>query len=116
MIALRRKSFLAADMPASGSAYTYSYSVLGELPAWVVGWSLILEYTVVCSAVAVGWAAYATGALETLGVHLPTALTAGPFSGGVVNLPGAIICLLIAGLLILGTRESARVNLVLVAI
>ena len=107
---------MAAMIPVAGSAYTYTYSVLGEVPAWVVGWSLILEYTVVCSAVAVGWAGYAVGALKGLGVELPTALISGPFSGGIVNLPGVVVCLLVAGLLILGTRESARVNFVLVVI
>jgi APA family basic amino acid/polyamine antiporter len=107
---------MATLMPASGSAYTYTYAVLGEGLAWIVGWSLILEYTVVCSTVAVGWSGYFTGFAASLGVHIPTILTAGPFSGGLVNLPAVIITLVVAGLLALGTRESATVNAVLVAL
>ncbi|HEY5409704.1 MAG TPA: amino acid permease [Caulobacteraceae bacterium] len=103
-------------MPAAGSAYTYTYAVLGEGLAWIVGWSLILEYTVVCSTVAVGWSGYATGFLGSLGVHLPLALTAGPSGGGIVNLPAVLITFVVAGLLALGTRESATVNALLVAL
>ncbi|MHB8283574.1 MAG: amino acid permease [Caulobacteraceae bacterium] len=107
---------MATMIPMAGSAYTYSYAVLGEILAWVVGWSLILEYTVVCSAVAVGWSGYLSGALEANHWGIPHALLAGPGSGGVINLPAVIISLAVAGLLSLGTRESARLNVVLVAI
>ena len=107
---------MATMMPAAGSAYAYSYAVLGEGLAWIVGWSLILEYTVVCSAVAVGWSGYATGFLLSLGVHLPAALTTGLTAGGIVNLPAVLITLVVAGLLALGTRESATINTVLVAL
>lgn len=107
---------LATMMPAAGSAYTYSYAVLGELVAWIVGVSLILEYTVVCSAVAVGWSGYAAGFLEPAGLNLPDALLAGPTAGGVVNLPAVLIVAVVAALLALGTRESATVNAVLVAV
>ncbi|HEX4097065.1 MAG TPA: amino acid permease [Caulobacteraceae bacterium] len=103
-------------MPASGSAYTYTYAVLGEGLAWIVGWSLILEYTVVCSTVAVGWSGYATGFLNSLGAHLPAALTIGPGGGGLVNLPAVMITFVVAALLAIGTRESATVNTVLVAL
>jgi APA family basic amino acid/polyamine antiporter len=101
---------LATMMPAAGSAYTYTYTVGGELLAWIVGWSLILEYSVVCSAVAVGWSGYAVGFLNSIGVHLPQALISGPHAGGVINLPAVVIILAVAGLLIIGTRESATVN------
>ena len=107
---------VATMIPASGSAYTYSYVVLGESIAWIVGWSLILEYSLVVSAVAVGWSGYAVGFLASLGVDLPTALTAGPHAGGVLNLPAMFIVAVVAGLLCLGTRESATVNAVLVVI
>ena len=109
---------MATMMPASGSAYTYSYAVLGEIFAWVVGWSLILEYSLVVSTVAVGWSGYASGFLESLGLGLPKALTSGPFAGdgGLVNLPAVFIIAVVAGLLMLGTRESARLNMVLVLI
>lgn len=105
---------MATMIPASGSAYTYSYAVLGEVFAWVVGWSLILEYSLVVSTVAVGWSGYAVGFLQGLGVTVPTALANGPALGGVVNLPAVAIIAVVAGLLMLGTRESARLNMVLV--
>lgn len=107
---------LATLMPASGSAYTYSYAVLGEIVAWVVGWSLILEYSLVVSTVAVGWSGYAVGFLKGLGLDLPLALTAGPHAGGLVNLPAVLITFVVAGLLMLGTRESATLNAVLVGV
>ena len=105
---------MATLMPAAGSAYTYSYTVLGETIAWVVGWSLILEYTLVVSTVAVGWSGYAVGFLQGLGVHLPTALSVGPHAGGLLNVPAILITWVVAGALILGTRESATVNAILV--
>jgi APA family basic amino acid/polyamine antiporter len=107
---------MATMMPVAGSAYTYSYVVLGEMLAWIIGWTLILEYTVVCSAVAVGWAGYATGVMKSLGWHVPEALLAGPHAGGIINLPAIVISLAVAGLLTLGTRESATVNLILVGV
>ena len=107
---------MATMMPASGSAYTYSYAVLGEIIAWVVGWSLILEYSLVVSAVAVGWSGYANGFLTGIGVHLPLALSAGPALGGIVNVPAVLIIGVVAGLLMLGTRESATLNATLVLV
>jgi APA family basic amino acid/polyamine antiporter len=105
---------LSTMIPAAGSAYTYSYVAMGEPVAWFVGWSLILEYTLVCAAVAVGWSAHAQGLFRMAG--LPEILLAGPHAGGLVNLPAVIISFAVAGLLALGTRESAIVNMVLVAI
>ena len=112
---------LATMMPAAGSAYTYSYAALGELLAWVIGWSLILEYSLVVSAVAVGWSGYFSGFLESIGWGLPAALTAGPFAQpgeavGIVNLPAVGIVAVVAGMLMLGTRESATINAVLVVV
>lgn len=107
---------MATMIPASGSAYTYSYAVLGEVFAWVVGWSLILEYSLVVASVAVGWSGYAVGFLKGLGIVVPAALANGPALGGVVNLPAVLIIAVVAGLLLLGTRESARVNSVLVGL
>ncbi len=107
---------LASMMPAAGSAYTYSYAALGEFVAWIVGFSLLLEYSVVCSAVAVGWSGYATGFLDGLGVHLPDALTKGPHAGGIFNFPAVFIIAVVAGLLAIGTRESAAVNAFLVVV
>jgi APA family basic amino acid/polyamine antiporter len=105
---------MATMMPAAGSAYTYSYIALGETIAWIVGWSLILEYTLVVSTVAVGWSGYAVGFLQGAGIDLPQALTVGPHAGGFVNLPAIAITWVVAGALIVGTRESATVNAILV--
>jgi len=108
---------LAAMVPLSGSAYTYSYVVLGELIAWMVGWALILEYAVAASAVSVGWSNYFVGLLErTFSIDIPDALTRGPAVGGLINLPASAIALLMTALLVLGTRESASVNAVLAMI
>jgi len=107
---------MATLMPRAGSAYTYSYAVMGETIAWIVGWSLILEYTVVCAAVAVGWAGYASGLLLQYFPDFPQALLNGPHAGGIVNLPAVVIALAVAALLSAGTRESARVNFVLVIV
>ncbi|WP_040279137.1 amino acid permease, partial [Xanthomonas citri] len=107
---------MATMMPAAGSAYTYSYTALGESIAWVVGWSLVLEYSLVVSTVAVGWSGYFVGFLQWLGVGLPQALIAGPHAGGIVNLPAVAITFLVAGLLMAGTKESATLNAVLVVL
>src|SRR3546814_11827020 len=81
---------MATMIPASGSAYTYSYVVIGELLAWIVGWSLILEYSLVVSAVAVGWSGYAAPLLQAW-AGFPMALMQGPELGGIVNLPAIAI-------------------------
>jgi len=107
---------MATMMPQAGSAYTYSYVSMGELVAWIIGWSLILEYTVVCSAVSVGWAGYASGLIQSAGWGVPTSLLAGPEAGGIVNLPAVFIALVVTGVLLLGTRESATVNFILVLV
>jgi APA family basic amino acid/polyamine antiporter len=107
---------VATMIPASGSAYTYSYVVFGELIAWMIGVALILEYTLVVSAVAVGWSGYAAGFLKSVGLGLPDALIQGPELGGVINLPAIFIIWVVAGLLIAGTRESATLNAILVII
>ncbi|GJE72507.1 amino acid permease [Methylorubrum podarium] len=106
---------MATMIPVSGSAYTYSYVVLGELLAWIIGWSLILEYSLVVSAVAVGWSGYAAPLLEGL-FGVPRALMQAPDAGGIVNLPAIGIIVLVAVLLLRGTRESATVNAALVLV
>ncbi|MGV3768650.1 MAG: amino acid permease [Sphingobium phenoxybenzoativorans] len=108
---------MASMVPVSGSAYTYSYAVMGELIAWMVGWALILEYAVAAGAVSVGWSGYVVGLLEhTFHIDIPDLLTRGPFDGGMVNLPAMFIASLVTWLLVIGTKESAAVNAVLVAI
>src|SRR5579864_7288480 len=109
-------SELASMVPVAGSAYTYTYAVMGELFAWMVGWALILEYAIGASAVAVGWSGYFVGLMKSWGVIIPPALAAGPFGGGVFNLPAAVIAGLVTILLIIGTKESARFNAILVLV
>ena len=131
-------SELASMVPVSGSAYTYTYAVVGELLAWMVGWALILEYAVGASAVAVGWSNHAVGLLQGLGIHFPAIIsnadalmahvevafgtTVDPdlatamATGGWINLPAVVIVGLVTWLLVIGTTESARVNAVLVGI
>ena len=119
-------SEIAAMVPVSGSAYTYSYAVLGEMVAWMVGWALILEYAVAAGAVAVGWSGYANGFIAHHGFGLPIALTAGPFdtvtladgstTKGSFNLIAFLLALLVTWLLVVGTSKSAKVTAVLVMI
>lgn len=119
-------SEIAAMVPVSGSAYTYSYAVLGELIAWMVGWALILEYAVAAGAVAVGWSGYANGFLHSVGMGLPIALTAGPgdtitladgtTASGSFNLIAFLLSLLITWLLVLGTSKSAKFTAMLVVV
>ncbi|MCI5836362.1 MAG: amino acid permease [Veillonellaceae bacterium] len=107
-------SELASLIPVAGSSYTYAYVSLGEVFGWLVGWSLILEYTVGASAVAGGWSAYFTSILADAGIHLPKALTAVPAEGGIMNLPAILIVGLAVFFLLRGIRESATANRVLV--
>jgi basic amino acid/polyamine antiporter, APA family len=110
-------SEMASMVPVSGSAYTYSYAVMGELLAWMVGWALVLEYAVAAGAVAVGWSGYFVGLLrEFLGLDLGTRFTLGPIDGGLFNVPAFLIALFVTWLLMIGTRESAFVNAILVAV
>lgn len=116
----------ATLIPVSGSAYTYAYATLGELIAWIIGWDLILEYAMVAATVSVGWSGYLTSLLADLGLHLPATLTASPGTlvtgadgsqvSAIFNLPAFAIVALLSILLILGVRESARVNVAIVVI
>jgi basic amino acid/polyamine antiporter, APA family len=109
----------AAMIPISGSAYTYAYATLGEIFAWMIGWDLILEYAVGSMTVAVGWSGYFQRILAGFGLHLPTWMSAAPAAGvegAIVNLPAIIIVLVISALLVIGVRESARANAVMVAV
>ena len=107
---------LASMIPVAGSAYTYSYAVLGEFVAWLVACGLVLEYTVAASTVAAGWSGYLVGILKQGGVMLPEVLTKVPSEGGIVNLPAVCIALFVGLLLIRGTKESVIVNRVLVGL
>ena len=117
---------LAAMIPVSGSAYTYSYATLGEIIAWIIGWDLILEYAVGNMAVAVGWSGYFVSFCRDLGLTIPPALTAprgalitlgdGLTVHGVFNLPAALVVLLVSALLVIGIRQSAGTNTALVLV
>jgi APA family basic amino acid/polyamine antiporter len=110
---------MASMVPVSGSAYTYSYASMGEIVAWIVGWALILEYAIAASAVSVGWSNYFVGLMQSgLGIELPTFFTKGAFAavGGGINLPAIFVALLVTALLVIGTKESATFNAVLVVI
>jgi len=131
-------SELASMVPVAGSAYTYTYAVVGEVMAWMVGWALVLEYGIGASAVAVGWSNHAVGLLHGLGVDFPAAiknadalmaktqmafgatptpdLLTAANTGGWINIPAVVIATAVTWLLVIGTTESARVNAVLVLI
>jgi basic amino acid/polyamine antiporter, APA family len=108
----------ASMIPLAGSAYTYAYATLGEIFAWMIGWDLILEYAVGSMTVAIGWSGYFQRILHGFDVHLPIWMTSAPAAGGgaLLNLPAALIVLAIMVLLVVGIRESARFNAVMVAI
>jgi APA family basic amino acid/polyamine antiporter len=106
----------ASMIPVAGSAYTYSYATMGEFIAWIIGWDLVLEYAVGAATVGISWSRYLVKFLEGLDIHLPTALTLGPWDGGIINLPAVFIIVLMSLLLIKGTKESATVNGIIVAL
>jgi basic amino acid/polyamine antiporter, APA family len=109
----------AAMIPIAGSAYTYAYATLGEIFAWMIGWDLILEYAVGSMTVAVGWSGYFQRILAGFGLHLPAWMSASPgagLAGAVINLPAVIIVLIISALLVVGVRESARFNAIMVTV
>jgi len=107
---------LAATIGGCGSAYGYSYVALGEVVAWMIGWILLLEYSVSVAAVANGWSGYFNNALSAMGIGLPDALTKAPALGGIINLPAASIILALMGLLIIGVKQSAQLNTAMVAV
>ncbi len=107
---------LAAMIPVAGSAYTFAYAALGEIIAFIVGWALICEYTVGAAAVAAGWSGYTVGLFKTAGIILPKAWTAVPADGGILNVPAIIIVSFLTYLLVLGSKESAKLNKILVFI
>ena len=104
----------ASMIPVAGSAYTYSYATMGELVAWIIGWDLVLEYCVAATTVSISWSRYLVVFLEGFGVHLPQALTACPWDGGIVNIPAFVIVVLMSILLIRGTEGSSIFNGIIV--
>ena len=104
----------ASMIPVAGSAYTYSYATMGELIAWIIGWDLVLEYCVAATTVSISWSRYLVVFLEGVGMHLPQALTACPWDGGIVNIPAFLIVVLMSILLIRGTEGSSIFNGIIV--
>ncbi len=114
----------ASMIPVAGSAYTYSYATMGELFAWIIGWDLVLEYSVGCATVAISWSQYLTKFLASLHIYLPAQLTLSPFETakladgatvhGIINIPAALVVLLMTAILIRGTKGSAIVNGIIV--
>jgi amino acid transporter len=122
-------SEMASMIPVSGSAYTYSYATMGELVAWIIGWDLILEYLVGAATVSVGWSGYVTKFLSReLHISIPTAWTSAPITwsekaqefirvpDAVINLPAILVVLAVTAILVVGIKESARFNSVIVFI
>src|SRR5258708_954016 len=128
---------MASAVPVAGSAYTYSYATMGEFIAWIIGWDLVLEYAMGASTVGAGWSSYFVALLKNFGVTLPASVTSAPYlwcdasdvgtkagclvqgfnvTGGVVNVPAIFIVALMSLVLVVGIRESARVNNYIVAL
>ncbi len=117
---------LASMIPVAGSAYTYAYATSGELMAWIIGWDLILEYALATATVAVGWSGYFNSLMDDFGLSLPAWLTGPPGTtvmgangvqvAGVFNLPAALIVFVVVALLVIGIRQSASTNTVLVVV
>ena len=107
---------LASLIPAAGSAYAYTFASLGEGMAFLCGWSLIIGYIVTASAVAVGFSAYFSGMMASLGMEIPKALLTTAPEGGIINLPAVVITLLIGVILAHGTKESSRLNAILISL
>ncbi|GAB4033445.1 MAG: amino acid permease [Elusimicrobiota bacterium] len=114
----------ASMIPIAGSAYTYSYATIGEFLAWIIGWDLILEYLFGAATVSVGWSGYITSFLKDFGINIPVWLSSSPFAyeigkgwyatGAVVNLPAVFIVALVTALLVVGIKESANFNNIVV--
>jgi len=112
-------------IPVSGSAYTYGYATMGEFVAWIIGWDLILEYLFGSATVAVGWSGYVTSFLADFGLALPTSICQSPFvfdsagwhlSGAIINFPAIFIVAIMTTLLVIGIKESAKFNNIIVLV
>lgn len=119
-------SELAAMVPVSGSAYTYTYATMGQFCAWFIGWNLILEYAIGAATVSISWSAYVVSFLHSINIYPPEHLIASPWqpvtmpdgslSYGMINLPAILIVIAISLLLLFGIRQSARFNAAIVCI
>ena len=115
----------ASMIPVSGSAYTYGYATMGEFVAWIIGWDLILEYLFGSATVAVGWSGYVTSFLADFGLAIPKSMCQSPFlfdstgwhtSGAIINFPAVFVVAMMTTLLVIGIKESAKFNNIIVLI
>src|SRR4029077_10441820 len=118
---------LSSSVPISGSAYTYAYATMGELIAWIIGWDLILEYAIGAGTVAIGWSAYVVSFARDFGLIIPAQFASAPLAydadqhawsstGAILNVPAVVVIVAITWLLVIGIRESARINNIIVAV
>jgi APA family basic amino acid/polyamine antiporter len=117
-------SEFATMIPVAGSAYTYAYATMGELLAWIIGWDLVLEYAIGAATVSVGWSGHVLDLLRRFGIDVPPRLAASPFEivkladgtmvHGIANFPAVLVIVMISLILIVGIRESASVNTLIV--
>jgi APA family basic amino acid/polyamine antiporter len=118
---------MSSTVPISGSAYTYAYATLGELVAWIIGWDLILEYAVSAVTVAIGWSAYVVSFARDFGLIIPARFASAPLAydadqhawsstGAILNVPAVVVIAATTWLLVIGIRESARINNIIVAV
>src|ERR1700733_8489960 len=118
---------MSSTVPIAGSAYTYAYATLGELIAWIIGWDLILEYMLGAATVAIGWSGYVVSFLKDFGITVPPTFDRAPFAydpatdawhatGAILNIPAMLVVVALTAVLVVGVRETARANVVIVAI
>lgn len=108
---------MASLISVTGGVYTYVHVTMGEFWAWMIGWALIFEYLLSASAIAISWSSYTTGFLSSMGLALPEIITSSPLTGsGLINLPALLIIATLTGVLILGAKESIRINTAIVFI
>src|SRR5262245_14179285 len=116
---------MASTVPIAGSAYTYAYATMGEFIAWLIGWDLILEYSLGATTVAIGWSGYVVSFLTNIGITVPEQLASAPLAynavthtwsqtGAIINLPAMLIIAAVTFLLVIGVQESANVNSIIV--
>lgn len=106
----------ASTVPVAGSAYTFAYASIGELPAWIIGWDLVLEFALGTAVVAVGWSGYVRSLMDNIGWHLPASLEGPDVAGGTFDILAFLLVLVLTAVLVLGMKLSARITAVVVAI
>ncbi|WP_418961515.1 amino acid permease [Streptomyces tritici] len=106
----------ASTVPVAGSAYTFAYASIGELPAWIIGWDLVLEFALGTAVVAVGWSGYVRSLMDNVDWHLPAAIQGPDAPGGTFDLLAFLLVLVLTAILVVGMKLSARITALVVAI